>query len=136
MLLVNRYFTNGSYYRILRKVPKSGKDKSVNDFYISTSADLAGLADLVNTSFNLYGKTFHLTADIDLGGVPWTPIGNETYVFSGTFEGGGHAVTGLYIDGSEDYRGLFGYIFNATVKDLSVSGSVTPDFGTFVSRIR
>ncbi|WP_418446365.1 choice-of-anchor Q domain-containing protein, partial [Cloacibacillus evryensis] len=101
------------------------KDKSVNDFYISTSADLAGLADLVNTSFNLYGKTFHLTADIDLGGVPWTPIGNETYVFSGTFEGGGHAVTGLYIDGSEDYRGLFGYIFNATVKDLSVSGSVT-----------
>ena len=101
------------------------KNPNAAEFYISTSADLAGLADLVNTSFNLSGKTFHLTADIDLGGMPWTPIGNETYVFSGTFEGGGHAVTGLYIDGSEDYRGLFGYIFNATVKDLSVSGSVT-----------
>ena len=34
-------------------------------------------------------------------------------------------MTGRYIDGSEDYRGLFGYIFNATVKDLSVSGSVS-----------
>ena len=101
------------------------------EFYISTSADLAGLAQLFNDSYNpnLYGKTFHLSADIDLGGVPWTPIGNETYVFQGTFDGGGHAVTGLYIDGSEDYRGLFGYIFNATVKDLSVSGSVTTTGG-------
>ena len=102
------------------------KDKSVNDFYISTSADLAGLADLVNTSFNLSGKTFHLTADIDLGGMPWTPIGNnDIYVFSGTFDGGGHAVTGLYIKTDENNQGLFGYIFNATVKDLSVAGSVT-----------
>ncbi|WP_455760194.1 choice-of-anchor Q domain-containing protein [Cloacibacillus evryensis] len=105
------------------------KNPNAAEFYISTSADLAGLAQLVNdASYNLklYGKTFHLSADIDLGGVPWTPIGNnDIYVFSGTFEGGGHAVTGLYIDGSEDYRGLFGYIYNTTVKDLSVAGSVT-----------
>ena len=104
------------------------KNPDAAEFYISTSADLAGLADLVNTSFNLSGKTIHLSADIDLGGVPWTPIGNnnnDIYVFSGTFDGGGHAVTGLYIDGSENYQGLFGYILSATVKDLSVSGSVS-----------
>ena len=107
------------------------KNPNAREFYISTSADLAGLAQLFNYSYNpnLYGKTFHLSADIDLGGVPWTPIGNETYVFQGTFDGGGHAVTGLYINGSEDYRGLFGYIFYATVKDLSVSGSVTTTGG-------
>ena len=103
------------------------KNPDAEEFYISTSADLAGLAGLVNTSRRSFsGKTIHLSADIDLGGEPWTPIGkNETYVFQGIFDGGGHAVTGLYINGSKDYRGLFGYISSATVKDLSVSGSVS-----------
>ena len=103
-------------------------DGTSTDFYISTSADLAGLAQLVNAGTERFeGKTIHLTADIDLGGMPWTPIGNnnDIYVFSGTFDGGGHAVTGLYIDGSENYRGLFGCILSATVRDLSVSGSVS-----------
>ena len=108
------------------------KDKSVNDFYISTSADLAGLAQLVNAGTERFeGKTIHLTADIDLGGAEsWTPIGKAELSkppkpFHGTFDGGGRAVTGLYIKTDENYQGLFGYIWNATVKDLSVSGSVS-----------
>ena len=40
------------------------KNPDAAEFYISTSADLAGLADLVNTSFNLSGKTIHLSADM------------------------------------------------------------------------
>ena len=106
-------------------------DGKSTDFYISTSADLAGLAQLVNERKNFKDKTIHLTADIDLGGAEsWTPIGKaELYelpkTFNGTFDGGGYAVTGLYIKTDENYQGLFGYIWNATVKDLSVSGSVS-----------
>lgn len=104
-------------------------DGKSTDFYISTSADLAGLAQLVNAGTERFkGKTIHLTADIDLGGAEsWTPIGkaDPPKPFHGTFDGGGHAVTGLYIKTDENYQGLFGYIWNATVKDLSVSGSVS-----------
>ncbi|WP_278550217.1 hypothetical protein [Cloacibacillus evryensis] len=103
-------------------------DGKSTDFYISTSADLAGLAQLVNEGKNFKDKTIHLTADIDLGGAEsWTPIGkaDPPKPFHGTFDGGGYAVTGLYIKTDEKYQGLFGYIWNATVKDLSVSGSVS-----------
>ena len=77
------------------------------------------------------GKTYPLdgnyilTEDIDLGGSetnPWTPIGN----FNGTFDGGGHTISGLYINSSNNYAGLFGDVGGGgTVKNLTVEGSVT-----------
>ena len=71
-----------------------------------------------------------LVADLDLDGEssPWTPIGSyDPYApFTGTFDGGGHTISGLYISGSSSYRGLFGYVGSGgTVKNLNVSGSVT-----------
>ncbi len=76
--------------------------------------------------------------DIDLSsvcseeeGVSWTPIGNSyNNAYTGTFNGDGHTISGLYIDSSDnDYKGLFGYLstdgYNTgTVQNLSVSGSV------------
>ena len=83
-----------------------------------------------------------LTADIDLNpgmeinddgtvtGNPeeWTPIGTSyANAYIGTFNGNGHTISGLYINSSSDnYQGLFGYVdTGGTVKDLSVSGSVS-----------
>ena len=79
--------------------------------------------------------------DIDLNGSeenPWTPIGNSSQQYSGTFDGDGHTISGLYIDSRADYQGLFGYLSTdggntGTVQNLSVSGTVSG--GMFVGGV-
>ena len=95
--------------------------------YTVTSADgLMNIAKLVNG-----GKTdinITLTADIDLTGKDWTPISTSTRNFySGTFDGGGHTITGLTFTTNDEYAGLFGYLSNfnnaaGTVKNVVMEG--------------
>lgn len=66
-----------------------------------------------------------LALDIDLGSVEFTAIGSYSSRFTGTFDGDGHVISGLYINLSNQYQGLFGYIDSATIKNLGISGSVT-----------
>ena len=84
--------------------------------------------DYINTDAKHgFGMYFKLTDDIDLNGNEnnqWTPIGNTKYPFAGTFDGGEHKVSGLYINRNEDYQGLFGYITEGTVKNLTVKGTI------------
>lgn len=114
-------------------------NKDAAEFSIGTAAELAGLATLVNgtakdadnnsiAAVNFSGKTIKLTADIDLGNQAWTPIGNgnSSFAFFGTFDGDGYTISGLYINNSSQYQGLFGYIdSSAIVQNLIVTGSVT-----------
>ncbi len=105
-------------------------------FKIGTPAELAGLAAITNGTVegwaqdDFNGKTVTLTADIDLGGEEWTPIGTNIVgaaSFSGTFFGNGKSIINLYIDmsGSENV-GLFGCVNeNGTVQNLKVAGQVT-----------
>ena len=110
---------------------KKGGGEDGSEFTISTAEQLAGLAQLVNGGTDFSGKTITLTADIDLTGREWTPIGKDNYSrFNGTFDGGGHTISGMYINkdvtsgtGSV-YLGLFGYVGEGTVKELTVTGSV------------
>lgn len=102
------------------------------DFKISTAAQFAGLAQLVNEGNNFSKKTIQLTKDIRLneqdvptGGHEWTPIGKNPKRFEGTFDGNGHTVSGLYINDTTVIKGLFGRVNNATIKNLIVTGSVT-----------
>lgn len=105
-------------------------------FSIGTAAELAGLAALVNgtakdaegnpiAAVNFKGKTIKLTADIDLNNQIWTPIGNgnNSFAFSGTFDGNGNTISGLNVPDA-NAPGLFGCIFG-TVQNLIVKGSVT-----------
>ncbi|MCM0271415.1 fimbrillin family protein [Bacteroides fragilis] len=91
--------------------------------YTVTSADgLMNVAELVNG-----GKTdinITLTADIDLTGKDWTPISTSTRNFySGTFDGGGHTITGLTFTTNDEYAGLFGWLSKAgTVKNVVMEG--------------
>ena len=91
--------------------------------YTVTSADgLMNIAKLVNG-----GKTdinITLTADIDLTGKDWTPISTSTRNFySGTFDGGGHTITGLTFTTNDEYAGLFGWLNRAgTVKNVVMEG--------------
>ena len=90
-----------------------------NGSYTVTSADgLMNIAKLVNG-----GKTdinITLTADIDLTGKNWTPIGTSfSNKYTGTFDGGGHTIKGLTVTTYDQFVGLFGSIGNAgTVKNV------------------
>ena len=71
-------------------------------YTISSAAQLAGLAKLVNNGNTFNGKTIKLGADIDLGGKEWTPIGTDDRPFQGTFDGakesgGNYTLSNLYL---------------------------------------
>ena len=89
--------------------------------YTVTSADgLMNVAELVNE-----GKTdINITLDknIDLTGKGWTPIGTSNS-YTGTFDGGGHTITGLTFTTNDEYAGLFGWLNRAgTVKNVVMEG--------------
>ena len=94
-----------------------------NGSYTVTSADgLMNIAELVNG-----GKTdinITLGTDIDLTGKDWTPIGTDyDNSYKGTFDGGGHTITGLTFTTNDKYAGLFGYLNRAgTVKNVVMEG--------------
>ena len=94
-----------------------------NGSYTVTSADgLMNVAELVNG-----GKTdINITLDknIDLTGKDWTPIGTSfDNSYTGTFDGGGHTITGLTITTKDQFVGLFGYLNRAgMVKNVVMEG--------------
>ena len=94
-----------------------------NGSYTVTSADgLINVAELVNG-----GKTdinITLGKNIDLTGKGWTPIGTDyDNSYKGTFDGGGHTITGLTFTTNDEYAGLFGWLNRAgTVKNVVMEG--------------
>ena len=92
-----------------------------NGSYTVTSADgLMNIAELVNGGKSDINIT--LDTDIDLTGKDWTPIGTSNR-YSGTFDGGGHTITGLTITTKDQFVGLFGYLNRAgTVKNVVMEG--------------
>ena len=91
--------------------------------YTVTSADgLMNIAELVNGGKSDINIT--LTADIDLTGKDWTPIGTGTRnLYSGTFDGGGHTIKGLTVTTNDQFVGLFGYLNRAgMVKNVVMEG--------------
>ena len=117
----------------------SGGDGTENAPYqISTADDLFALAEAVNSGTSSYqDQYFCLTNDIDLktnASNPWTPIGNNASAqgqqFLGSFDGDGYTVSGLYVEGTHGYAGLFGVVgmsnrnTTAEVKNLRVEGKV------------
>ena len=92
---------------------------------ITSAAQLAGLCVAVNNGVATYENyTVKLGNDINLSGYVWTPIGNATNQFKGTFDGQGHTVSNMGVVSAGAYNGLFGYTGGATVKNLGVTGSV------------
>lgn len=100
--------------------PADYNSGSPGEVSITTAAELAWLAQQSETFVNY---TFKLTADIDLNNYEWTPIGSK-FTFNGTFDGQNHTVSNLKCTNSKK-GGLFAEIINATVKDVTVSGSVS-----------
>ena len=97
-------------------------DSNTNTYTVYNANGLMNIAELVNG-----GKTdinITLTADIDLTGKNWTPIGTDyDNSYKGTFDGGGHTITGLTFTTNDEYAGLFGRLNRAgTVKNVVMEG--------------
>lgn len=134
-------------------------NKFATEFHITNKAQLLGFMHAVNgidgelTPNNFKGKTVYLDCDILLNDTTdweywgkytyaesWTPIGTGSYYidpihpFLGTFDGQGHVISGLYMDGNEETiieleeHGLFGYIGTkgetTVIRNLGLQASV------------
>ena len=117
----------------------AGSGTSGDPYLISTAAQLAKLAELVNAAnANYNDKYYRLANDIDLSAYGagfnnrkgWIPIGFFEFSsgnynpFMGNFDGAGYKVSGLYINDSNlDCVGLFGIVWNGTIANLGVTGA-------------
>lgn len=112
--------------------PITGSGTESDPYQISTAAQLKRFRDIVNGTGGQTqnrGAYAVLTANIDLNNEPWTPIGNYTegnqIYYEGTFDGGGHTISGLNVTGEFVYAGLFGTVKDGTIKSLTVAGKVS-----------
>lgn len=112
-------------------------------YKISTEESLRAFAAAVkaddgNGTYAHAGVTLYLAGDIALTGT-WTPVGSTaTYVgdfFAGTFDGCGHTISGLNVQGSKVNQGLFAAINKATIRNLNVSGTVSCGTKNYVGGI-
>ena len=97
-------------------------DSNTKTYTVYNANGLMNIAELVNG-----GKTdINITLDknIDLTGKDWTPIGTDyDNSYKGTFDGGGHTITGLTFTTNDEYAGLFGWLNRAgTVKNVVMEG--------------
>lgn len=136
------------------------KGKNAREYQITSAKELLGLAALVNgtakdaddepiAAVDFSGKCITLTSDIDLSevchpavagteAVSWQPIGTSSTRFKGIFDGKEHTISGLYINSNETHLGLFGYIEDSIIKNLTVSGNVYytgTDWSSYVAGI-
>ena len=116
--------------------PMTGSGTKNDPYQISTADQLKLFRDKVNSS-----KTSDetkicvvLTADIDLKNEAWTPIGNFTegnkIYYEGTFDGGGHTISGLNVTGKFRCASLFGAVKGGTIKNLTVAGNVSHNYNS------
>ena len=85
-------------------------------YQISSAGELANLAKMVSGGETYESTYFELTADIDLGGKEWTPIGTKDSQFAGKFSGNGKTIRNLTVGGG-DNNGLFAYS-SGEIKDV------------------
>ncbi len=128
----------------------SGTGTKSDPYLISTGEQLAYLATAVNGGKTYSGQYFKLTGNIVLnntknasswddttdGLTAWTPIGNSNNSFKGTFDGGGYSVSGIYINSTKDYQGLFGCIGSGgTVKNVGITDSYISSTASYVGGV-
>ncbi len=121
-----------SLFLILGMVPQNAFGEGTGaDRVISSVDELIAFRDEVNGGDNFSGKIVKLAADLDVSSEsPWAPIGtNYNNPFKGTFDGDGHTITGLHLNASQNYQGLFGCVSSGTLKNLTLEG-VTCDEGS------
>lgn len=109
--------------------PFEGKGTEASPYLIGTASDLRVFSSLIRSGSSEYVDAHYaLTADIDLSGAHWTPVGiyssgTKPYAaaFCGTFDGRGHTVSNFRITANTRHLGFFGLTYNALIKDFTLS---------------
>ena len=112
-----------SYYAI----EPTGTGAQTNPYLISSAEELAWIAKEANNKNNFTDKYFMQTADIDLGGRKWFPIGTTAETsFYGKYDGQNYEISNISVDrGTIPHAGLFGYVNRTILQNIRlVSGSV------------
>lgn len=104
-----------------------GSGTSSSPYLISTPAQLGFLCYLINSSKSTTYKSkyYKLTADLNMKANNWIPIGyaSTSYAFTGNFDGDGHTISNISINGVYSGCGLFGYASSsATIKNIKMVG--------------
>ena len=120
---------------IVKMVDTSWYDETKNSYTLADAADLYGFAELSQET-NFAGKTIKLGSDITVNkgfandwvtNVPeraWIPISSASKPFAGTFDGGMHTISGLYVASDESYVGFFAATSEtAVIKNLKLTNS-------------
>ena len=112
---------------------ESGDGSEENPYLITNETQLRNFAASMNEKIDYTGKFVALSDDIDVSSAAWTPIGGSDYAFNGSFDGRGHAISGITLGSQESpltldkdniYIGLFGVLgSSAYVKNVSVQNA-------------
>ena len=126
--------------------PSSGDGSVDNPYQISTAAELAWFRDQVNNANNSISAT--LTEDIDLAEfchakdgtkytdeLSWTPIGNRSKPFKGTFNGNGKTIRNLYINATSSNTGFFGYADAGSIKNITFDNARVNSTGDYCTGV-
>lgn len=101
---------------------------STGDYYINNVDDFLLFAEEVNKGNNFEGRNIYLNNNITISNDTnylYQPIGNGEVPFKGNFYGNGHIISGIFIEEYLYDKGLFGYIEEAKIRDLTVEGTIT-----------
>lgn len=124
--------SNFNYWFLSVDFNFEGSGEINNPYLISSEKQLAGLAYLINNSAtnSIYAQLhYKQTADLDMSGKIWTPIGTEDDPFAGSYDGGNFTISGLKTEETIQNAGLFGYAMGGSsqkvsVKNLTIDNSV------------
>ncbi len=124
----------GKFYNITLNYDPGYTEVSEGNYTVNNEKGLKNLAELVNNGATDINIT--LNTDLNLTNMEWTPIGTESQPYTGTFDGGGHTITGLKIDQSgTDNVGLIGRLGSGgKVQDVTLT-EVNVTGGTYVGGI-
>lgn len=113
--------------------PSEGNGSEGSPYIITKAEELAWFRDAVNNgNYEICAKIADNVEVIDLKDfchaadasqnleeLSWEPIGNGDWNYVGTFDGNGKTITNLYINATQAYKGLFGLIYQSTIKNLT-----------------
>lgn len=126
---VNTEINVGIVYSPVYTIKTISLERDKNGYYlISSPENLFYIMYRLNSSSeNFEGYKFKQTCDIDMSGYNFLPIGSEYIPFRGSYDGQYYSIKNLNIDaGNLSNVGLFGYVENATIKNLNfIGGSIT-----------
>lgn len=112
---------------VVKVYPFDGEGTRIAPYQIKNIPDLIELSVSINEKGQPYKDCFfQLTDNIDLSSVTnWIPIGNKYQnAFQGVFDGNGFRIDNISINSNSDCAGLFGYINNSLIKNLTISGDI------------